>query len=180
MEVSVKISSVTFSVVRRLTGTVLTVHFTNYSLKLRETIGSTSWWQYCRLCRVLSRAVSSFRGARCQWLLWLNGRHSTGPKKALRWQGSWVGRCYNFYLDILESLFLMHREAKDRWCTFMMPNLRQIMLRRNRMLVSNQKNISLEFQMPFVCHFIIQSQWNKSIKKRRGLKKGLIRTNQIW
>ena len=154
MEVSVKISSVTFSVVRRHTGTVLTVHFMNYSLKLRVTIGSTSWWQYCRLCRVL--------------------------RKPLDDKGAELGDVSTSIWDILESPFLMHRKAKDRWCTFMMPNLRQIMLRRNRMLVSNQKNISLEIQMPFVCHFIIQSQWNKSIKKRRGLKKGLIRTNQIW
>ena len=57
VEVSVKISSVTFSVVRRHTGTVLTVHFMNYSLKLRVTIGSTSWWQYCRLCRVLRKPL---------------------------------------------------------------------------------------------------------------------------
>lgn len=68
----------------------------------------------------------------------------------------------------------MHRKATDRWCTFMMPNLRQIMLMRMRVLVDNQMNISLEIQMPFVCHFISQSKWNRSIKKRRGLEE---RTN---
>ena len=41
---------------------------------------------------------------------------------------------------------------------------------RNRLLVDNQMNISLEIQMPYVCHFIIQSEWNKKHKKWIGGK----------